>query len=318
MEDRLYPINTLIGLTRPHDVNPGLLHEAGFLLSGLEVPVTGSGGKVVADAVLFHPGGRRVVLCEVKSGSNIEDAQAIAYSVLRAESVVQATNIDVPTRGPISKELLYVCKEENVERILLGLTSADVSASVLAVGSRPHTICLYNAEQAGQLLRAALPDQLTSLPAPPTNLIPFDHETPIEFLEPIVRAELIAALSRMRPHISLTALSERVAPFLPVYGQAERNRLHKRVGVAARTIATREPLYFQFRGRTNNADGTVTLLKSPEDLDPRGRTQAYQALSRSRRHRPRPGDPNQIDLLAELLNTDDGVGDTAEGPEGAQ
>jgi hypothetical protein len=50
------------------------------------------------------------------------------------------------------------------------------------------------------------------------------------------------------------------------------------------------------------------LRRTPEDNDPRGRTQAYQALARRPGSRTRvpPPDPRQPDLFSELDVEDDG------------
>ncbi len=66
-----------------------------------------------------------------------------------------------------------------------------------------------------------------------------------------------------------------------------------------------------------NRDELVRMLRTPEDNDPPGRTQAYQALARTGqiRRRATTTDPNQLDLL-EVLDQADDVSDE-EGDEAA-
>jgi hypothetical protein len=73
VEARLRPVNAILGLLTPGDVNPPALLLQGFVLGGLEVPIVGPDGRVDVDIVLFHPGSSHLVLVEVKSGANIED-----------------------------------------------------------------------------------------------------------------------------------------------------------------------------------------------------------------------------------------------------
>lgn len=52
MHARLKPVNALLGLCIAGDLNPPVLHEAGFRLAGLEIPVLSPAGKVVIDVLL--------------------------------------------------------------------------------------------------------------------------------------------------------------------------------------------------------------------------------------------------------------------------
>jgi hypothetical protein len=85
--------STLLGLLTPGDVNPAALARAGFRLVGLEVPVTGSLGTVTVDVVLLHQDSLHLVLCEVKSGANVDPGQARRYAALDAAAVVQAGHV---------------------------------------------------------------------------------------------------------------------------------------------------------------------------------------------------------------------------------
>ena len=55
LEARLRPINSVLGLLTPHDLNPDALRGAGFGLQGLEVPILAGAGRVVVDVLLLHP-----------------------------------------------------------------------------------------------------------------------------------------------------------------------------------------------------------------------------------------------------------------------
>ena len=79
------------------------------------------------------------------------------------------------------------------------------------------------------------------------------------------------------------------------------------MGELAKRIAISDPGTFEYSAAGPNRDGHVRLLRSPEENDPRGRTQAYQRLGRLRQgraRRPRREIPGQGSLLDELDKAD--------------
>jgi len=151
------------------------------------------------------------------------------------------------------------------------------------------------------------------------KFIPFDHESSVDDVEPYVMAALVAALSQRLSTISLTTLTERVAPHYALYGTKAQGRLRRRIGEAARRIATSDNATFRYSPTSGNHDGHVRFLRSPEDNDPRGRTQAYQRLARlgqARLTADRREASAQASLLDELDRADVDNGDDA-APVGA-
>ncbi len=55
MDARLKPVNALLGLCIPGDLNPSVLYDAGFRVAGLENPVLTPDGRVVIDVLLVPP-----------------------------------------------------------------------------------------------------------------------------------------------------------------------------------------------------------------------------------------------------------------------
>ncbi len=74
MDARLKPVNALLGLCIPGDLNPSVLYDAGFRVAGLEIPVLTPDGRVVIDVLLVHPERSHLVVCESKSGANVDAA----------------------------------------------------------------------------------------------------------------------------------------------------------------------------------------------------------------------------------------------------
>ncbi|MBQ0990409.1 hypothetical protein KBX08_09940 [Micromonospora sp. H61] len=311
MEARLQPVNALLGLVTAGDVNPSLLAGAGFRVVGLEVPAVGPAGKAVIDVLLFHEATNHLVQCESKSGANVEEDQARAYAAMPAANAVQAAYVDLRHRTTPTIETLYLCLDENAERIRLGLKTIGFLFPVLGVGDR--RIELHDADYASERLRAALQEGVT-LKAPPPRIIAFDPESPSDAVERHVRPAMVAALANRTPFLTLTGLTERVAPHYGLYGHAAQNRLKSAVKAAIVKIVEAAPDRFAFDPPANvRPEGLIRFLRTPEDHDPRGRTQAYQALARtgqgaSRRRRVVPN-PDQMDLLSELVTMDNDAED---------
>lgn len=211
----------------------------------------------------------------------------------------------LPRRGALTIETTYVCLADHLERVRVGLRAAGMRCPILVV--HESSIRLEESAFASDQLIAALASGPVPLAGPSTRLLPFDHESPVEILEPFVKAELVAALANRVPQLTITGLAERITPYLGLFARKARNQLIRRVGEAVRGLAAADPATLSFEAPAPNRDGLVRMRRTPEDNDPRGRTQAYQALARTGqiRRRATTADPNQLDLLAVLDQADD-------------
>jgi hypothetical protein len=309
---RLLPINALLGLCTLHDINPAPLAEGGFRVVALEIPLsTGSNTSVVPDVVLFHDAAAHIVLCEAKSGANVEVDQARRYNAVTPQRVIQATSINLPHAVTPSMEVLYLGLEEHAERLSLSLDSAEVEYPLITVSDK--LIRLVAPERASDHLKASLPRSGVELIAPPITYIPYDHESSDgEFLNP-VRSQLVKAAALGESSVTVRRLAEDCCRYYAFYGRAARGQLLRKVTTAARQIARDSPDTFQCTLSPGKDDTIVRILRTPEAFDARGRTQAYQALSRRSRSRRRlQPDPNQLDLLQELGDGGDSEDDEAE------
>jgi hypothetical protein len=310
VEERLLPVNTIIGLVTPGDINPAVLHEAGFRLAGFEVPIlTRSGDRVTVDVVLFNSTNSHFVLFEAKSGTGLDGKQARRYADVDPHNVVQAVHVSLSHVGTVVVEVAYACLGEHFDQIELAMTDAGVSFPVLYTS--PSEVGLLRDSAASIALRSAFSSGPVKLIGPPPRLVPFDQDSPVDVIEPFVKAQLIAELSFRRPSITTPVLTERVAPYAALMARRARANLTSKVNEACRSIAQADPTTFQYQPPLPNEPAVMHLLKTPENNDPRGRTQTYQALTRRPgRRRPVPHiDPRQFDLLAEL-EVNDSPGET--------
>ncbi|KOU81333.1 hypothetical protein ADK94_26840 [Streptomyces sp. XY593] len=281
-------------------------------MAALEVPLVATdGGKVVADLILVNDAAAHMILCESKSGANIEVDQAKRYARVLPKTVVQGASITLPGTAEPSVETLYLGLEVHSERLALSLTSADVDYPLLTVAEK--AISLTRREHASSLLQSALPERGVELLAPPVSYIPFDHDDLVEVFVSPVRAQLIKMQAAGEPSISCHSLTERTCAHFLLYGVAARAQLIKKVTSAARQIATEFPSTYQYHQAPGGGEGVIHILRTPEAHDARGRTQAYQALARPHTPRRRRAvDPNQLDLLQELEGVDESGDDDME------
>jgi hypothetical protein len=299
VESRLVPVNAILDLALADGLNPAPLADAGWAVAALEVPVRLSGQTVVCDVVLFNPQAGHLLAVEAKSGANLEPEQGRRLTALTPQLLVLAGGITVPMPVPLRCEVLYACVAEYADRICLGADEAGLRVPVLAVSGSGAR--LLRPEMASPPLSAAL-----SSPAlwthPVARIVPFDHESPAEAFDQPVRAELIAAMAQQRPSVTVRALTEQAVRHFPIYGRAAQGRLLRAVREAARRAAEAEPERFRYERSTGATEERVSVLRSPETFDRRGRTQGYQAVwgSRTSRLRRRAEIPGQMDLFSEL------------------
>lgn len=301
VDDRLIPLNAFIGLCVPDHLWPSPLAAVGYVLAGIEVPVGVNTRRVVFDAIAFRQTQNRVLGAEAKSGHNVDTDQAQRYLSVGVDDVLRAANISVQQPGPRSLQTLFVCLADNLDRIVLGLQAAGVDFPILAVDNDEIRHRGRNFDDPD--LQRVFDSPQVFVGTPP-RYIPVDLESPDEDFDRLVLATLVEELSHARRVVEVPVLTVRAINHLPLYGTAARNQLERRVDEAARRIAAADPDSFLYMPATATRHSpSVEFARSPEDLDPRGRTQSYQAIARARRPRRRrevAGQRSIDELLAEL------------------
>lgn len=315
MEARLIPLNAFIALAAPAVTSwPNTLHVLGYQLEALEVPATTDAGRVVIDCVAFHADENRFLLAEGKSGGNIEPDQARRYSEVDPRSLVTLIGVTVSTPGELTSEAIYLCLEEFADRIVLGLSQAGCDYPVIAVGERQLT--LHGSGKLDSPLVRAFSTPV-SVPGPPPAIILVDELSADVEYDDLVSAALVAAVAKGEEMISCTDLTARAIPYLHLFGARHRNDFVKAVAAAAERLSAAAPETFEFRAPTQSRDYAVVRVQdSPEQSDPRGRTQRYQSIKS--RMTGASGEPvgevqgslfDDVDLAEELEKADTEVSD---------
>jgi len=302
---RLQVVNAFISLCRADDAWPSTLHDAGYHLAGLEIPVRGEAGVIVIDAVAQHTDRDALLAAECKSGANVHAEQARRLSELDAAALLRMVAAPAVGGAAPSVEAVFVCAGEHLSRILQGLAACKVAAPVIAVSDQ--AISGHGPAFADEFLNAAFSDAVP-VTAPPPAYLTLDSESADEDVDEHVLAELVACMAQGVDDLTVPALAERVVQLYTRLGDGRKGVLRRKIDASARRLASRQPEQFAYRPSTGaRRDPTIGILKSPEQHDPRGRTQAYQALARAAtaprsRHRPRPEVEGQLDLLLHELN----------------
>jgi hypothetical protein len=316
---RLQVVNAFISLCQPHDGWPSTLHDLGYRLAGLEIPVRNERGGVTIDAVAAHQGRDALLAAECKSGSNVKEEQARHLADLDPAAVIRMASVTaVGGQASPMADAVFVCFKAHMQRILRGLNVASVAAPIIAVGET--ALEQYGARFADDAVQAAFAQPVQADGPPPSYLVLDEQSSPEEFDERVL-AELVACTSRRLRFVTIRALTEQIVELFAVLGRAAQGALQRRVGESAQRVAASQPDSFAYRPRTEaRSEPDVAILRTPEDNDPRGRTQAYQAISRRvadqrSRGRARPQAEGQLDfdrLLQELGAGEDSTGEDAE------
>jgi hypothetical protein len=307
LERRLVPINAFIGLCEPSPPWPATLVNAKFRLAALEIPVRTEAGTVTLDGVAHSRATDELLVVECKSGANVEEDQAQRLAGLQPASIVRSAAISLATRTEPQVEVVYLCLDEYVERILKGLDRIDWRGAVLAL-SKTH-IRLAKGPTSLPSLRGLFEPPIP-VQWPPPGFITVDPESPEEEFDRLVLSALVACQANRLPAITISSLTERAIPHLAFFGKAAKGALERKVSQAARRIARQASDNYVFQPDSRTREATVRILKTPEDADRRGRTQGYQALARrggQRQRRPReeiPGQAPLFELLLDEIETD--------------
>lgn len=301
MDARLIPLNAFIGLVSPPGTSwPNPLCDAGYGLVALELPLDAEGERVVADAVAFNPGTNRFLVLEAKSGQNIRPEQARRYGLADGQQLVRHTGVTVAREDGLVVEPIYVCLADNVDRIRQGLQEAGCQYPILAIDEQKIT--LHGGANTHPDLASIFSGPVLTPGWPPTT-IRVDEDSDAREFDMIAGQALLVEANLGRSSISVRDLASRAIPPLHIYGTRYRNSLIKKVEQALQRLCEVSPANFRFRQPTASRDyALVEVVDSPEQADPRGRTQRYQAIGRRFRGQPprEPSSAQQQELFDSL------------------
>ena len=278
VDERLIPINGLIALLRGGGGWPASLGDQGFQRHQLELPINTPLGDVVADALIYRREPDLVLLCEGKSGRNIDELQARKYVAVDSSWLHRRGVVPPALRAAddLAVRALFVGREVHRAGLEAGLRSLDVDAPLLTVG--PERVRLSGTSGIEGLDDFDVHHQAGL----PPGRIPVDHQSSEQDLLEALLPQVVAAQARNEDIVSVEMLAERVLPEWPVLAHGARGAFLNRIAEILRGLAAGE-MRGQFRYEAlaePHTRGRIVIEATPATRDPRGRTQAWQAQQR--------------------------------------
>jgi hypothetical protein len=136
VDKRLIPLNGLIALLSSRDDKwVKLLREQGWERHQFEVKIASSLGNFRADAVIFRHQPNVILLCEAKSGRNIDVEQGRKYLATTLEDLRRVGAVAPALRGQeVDVRTLFVGTEEQRPSLELGLLELGITGPLLTIG----------------------------------------------------------------------------------------------------------------------------------------------------------------------------------------
>ena len=275
MDERLIPINGLIALLRGDGGWPPLLREQGFQRHQLEVPISTSLGDIRADALIYRRAPDLIVLCEAKSGRNLEEKQARKYAAADFRSLRRTGAVPLAFKrtGEVPVRTLFVGREKHRAELEAGLGHLKIEAPLL-------TLSAERVRLSGTSGIQGLEDcDVQHDGGPPPARIAVDHQSPDRDLLDVLIPSLIAAQARNEDIVAVETLAEGLLAEWSILSHGGRGSFIARLAKLLESLAAGD-MRGQFRYermREPHQQGRIILLSTPARHDPRGRTRAWQA-----------------------------------------
>jgi hypothetical protein len=296
MDRRLVPLNGLIALLGRGEQWPNYLRDQGWERHQFEVKLASALGNFRADAVIYRLKPNVILLCEAKSGRNLDDEQAKKYLAANLEDLRRLGAIPPPLRGQDADvRAMFVGMEEERQSLETGLVKLGSSGPLLTVGKL--RVRLSGASSVPGLNDF---DETHSGGLPPARFR-IDHQSDEAEIAEVVVPVIAAAQARNEEFIGLDAVCLAVAPEWPLLPNAAKGEFRRRVGDVLRRLASgHQKRDFRWEPPTSRHDGRVVIVSTPVDRDPRGMTQAWRATegraAKALNRQPKPQVEGQTSL----------------------
>jgi hypothetical protein len=208
------------------------------------------------------------------------------YAEVDPADVIRTTGVTVPGSPLPSAQPIYVCVREHETRVQHGLDAAGVKVPLLSIFRTDVRLVGHPLAdpEAAAALTAPIPVE-----DPPPAIIKIDVDSPLEEFEELAAQELVAAMALGQENVSVPAVADGAMQHFAIYPAGIRDRIVRKFEHASSRVAQRDPEHFEYRQRTSTRHhGVVQIRNSPEQSDPRGRTQGYQAAANRLSGRPAP------------------------------
>lgn len=299
MDPRLLPLNAILALVNRDGAWFHDLADQGFRLYAVELKVQSSAGIVVVDAVIYRQRPELVLLCEGKSGRNVEEEQARKYTSADAAGLRRGGSLPVAVSTEATVSPLFVVMNDVRVDVEVALQGFGIEAPVLSIDrgfARLDGPCPGGLEP---FLR-----QTSAGPKrwPPAR-VRVDHQSPLEELVELLAQQIVAAQAKRQPELDLAEAASRIYRQWPALSQSGRRDFLRRLRDCARHLANSSLKdTIRVEPGTNNMPPKIVIERTPAELDTRGMPQAWQGEARrmaadlGRSGGPPPEEAKQLSL----------------------
>lgn len=275
MDPRLRPLNAVLALVHPDGAWFHDLADQGFRVHSIELKVQSSAGIVVADAVIHRLDPDLVLLCEGKSGRNVEEEQARKYALADAAALRRGGSlpVDVAPDAPVMP--LFVVMNDVRSDVEAALQGWGIEVPVLSIdrgfarldGPCPPGLMPF--------LRDEPPRRW------PPGRIRVDHQSPLQEVAELLAQQIGVAQAKRQPVLDLAEAGSQIFRAWPQLSQSGRRDFLRKLKECARHLAGSSLKgVIRLDAGSNNVPPRILIERTPADLDTRGMPQAWQGQAR--------------------------------------
>ncbi len=231
-------------------------------------------GVVRADAIYYRRDPDLVILCECKSGKNIDARQARSYVAAEFAGLRQRGTHPghLPDDTPV--RAVFAGLETERDALTESLQREEINAPLLTIG--PGRARLEVRDLPGL---DGFDSENPDVGLPPTRFR-IDADSPSAEIKELVVPRIVAAQSRGDEFIDLSGLAQDLLLDWPALGLQARRSFVNRLKEVGRELA-RDGMRGDISVESaNNIAPRITILRRMVDKDPRGAPQAWQAQSK--------------------------------------
>jgi hypothetical protein len=244
-------------------------------LHSIELKVQSAAGIVVADAVIYRLDPDLVLLCEGKSGRNVEEEQAKKYAAADAAALRRGGSLPVDVALDAVVAPMFVVMNDVRSDVEAALQAWRIEAPVLSIDRGFARLDGPCPEGLHPFLRDQAPRRW------PPGRVRVDHQSPLEEIAELLAQQIVAAQAKRETVLDLGEAAARIYRAWPQLSQSGRRDFLRRLKECTRHLAASSLKgAIRLDAGSNNMPARILIERTPAALDPRGMPQAWQAQAR--------------------------------------
>jgi hypothetical protein len=265
LDFNLKMLNLWIGLCKGDDQLPKDIRALGYKQHAIEQNIRVIGAKkllCVPELIIFSGKLGHSLICEWKSGKNLEEDQAARYLELTPD--ILSNRALIPKEATGSFDVMYICDRDNVERIKIGFNKCQCKFPLIVADDRGLNLEL-NQFKLGKLNEIFSPSLLINMSLCPTCHVPISDTSADWEVADIVIPKLIERMLKRDTMVGISSLCPSVFPLWDNMTSTARAPAQARVCQILEQAAAGEFGTF-FRYRSKNAECQIDINFNPVDV----------------------------------------------------